>query len=60
MAKLKCDDHRLRVVAVNGKFIHRNGFGTLCDSTFATVGSESYTAEGIKQFGLVRPPRSVK
>lgn len=58
--KLKCDKHKLRVVAVNGKFIHRNGFGEICDSKNASIGSESYSAAGIKQFGLHRPPRSVR
>lgn len=60
MAKLKCDKHKLRVFAIDGKFIHRAGKGDRCVSPTATIMGETYTAEGIKQFGMVRPPRSEK
>lgn len=58
--KLKCDQHKNRVVVVNGKFIHRNGAGDVCSSPTASIGGEQYTARGVQQFGLIRPPRSVK
>lgn len=57
--KLKCDTHKLRVHAVDGKFIHRSG-SELCNSGTATIGEQSLTAIGIQQFGLIQPPRSVK
>lgn len=38
--KLKCDNHNLRVVVVNQKFIHRNGHGDRCDSPTATIGDK--------------------
>lgn len=60
MAKLKCDQHQRRVFAVNGQFIHRGGWGDTCKSPTATIGSETYTAQGVAAFGLVRPPRSVR
>lgn len=60
MAKLKCDAHKRRVVAIDGKFIHRNGDGSVCNTPLATIGGESYTVSGVKEFGLIRPPRSVK
>lgn len=60
MAKLKCDKHQKRVIVTDGKFIHRNGSGDLCDSPLASIGGETFSATGVDQFGLVRPPRSVK
>lgn len=60
MAKLKCDQHKRRVVAIDGKFIHRGGWGDRCDSPTATIMGETYTATGIRDFGMVRPPRSEK
>lgn len=58
MAKLKCRKHKRRVVAVDGKFIHRTGDGSRCDSFTAVINSEEVTAHGILQFGLIIPPRS--
>lgn len=52
MAKLKCDKHKLRVFAVNGRFIHRGGGGSVCVSSTATIGDETYTAESIDRNGM--------
>lgn len=60
MAKLKCDLHKKRVMAINGKFIHREGFGVICPSPMATLGDKSYTAEAIKQFGLVKRAKDIR
>jgi len=60
MAKLKCDLHHQRVVAVNGKFIHRQGFGYICPSETASIRGAKYTAEEIKQFGLVKGSKDIK
>lgn len=60
MAKLRCDLHKTRVVAVNGKFIHRQGFGEICPSETASIHSVKYTAEAIKKFGLVKRSRDIK
>lgn len=57
MAKLKCDTHKLRIFAINGKFIHRSGFGTLCESPTATIGKNTLTREEIFLNGVGRPKR---
>lgn len=59
MAKLKCDLHKRRVFFLKGKMIHRGGWGDICKGETASIGGETYTAKGVEQFGLVRPPRSV-
>ena len=51
MAKLKCDKHKLRVLTVNGKFVHRTGWGTVCDSPTATIGDFTGTAREIETGG---------
>lgn len=60
MAHLTCKKHKRRIVAVAGKFMHRNGDGSDCNSPTAGIMGEEYTAQGIQQFGMVRPPRSEK
>lgn len=57
MAKLKCDQHKLRIFALNNKFIHRSGFGTICNSPTATIGKTTYTREEIFASGVGLPPR---
>lgn len=52
MAKLKCDAHKRRVFAINGKFIHRGGWGDMCASPTATICGETYTAKSIDQKGM--------
>lgn len=52
MAKLKCDAHKRRVVAIGLKFVHRSdigdGNGTKCDSQSATMpGGIHFTPYGI-------------
>lgn len=56
MAKLKCDAHKLRVFALNGKFLHRGGWGTVCTSPTATIGDKTYTPEEILLMGKHSPP----
>lgn len=58
--KLKCIAHKQRIVAFNGVFVHRNGNNDRCTSELATIGSEVFTPQGIRDFGLIRPPRSVR
>lgn len=60
MAKLKCDKHKLRIFALNNKFIHRSGFGTLCDSLTATIGKTTYTRAEIFANSIGLPPRKDK
>lgn len=45
---------------MNGKFIHRNGFGTICESSTATIGPERYTAAEIAQGEELRKPDQYK
>lgn len=54
--KLKCDLHERRVIAHEGKFIHRNGEGGVCPSKKATIGDEKYTAKQIQQSGIAKDP----
>lgn len=51
MAKLKCDKHDRRVFALNGKLMHRGGWGELCNSPTATLGDNTYTAKEIEESG---------
>lgn len=48
--KLKCDKHNRRVVTVNDKFVHRNGYGDVCESPTATIGDRVYTPAAIRVF----------
>lgn len=56
MAKLKCDTHKRRVIALNGKFIHRGGWGDVCPSPQATIGDKTYTATQVEEHGVKGTP----
>lgn len=60
MAKLKCDKHNLRVFVINGKFLHRGGWDTICDSQTATIGEDRYTAKEITEIGKNDIPRRLR
>lgn len=57
MAKLKCDQHKLRIFAVNGKFIHRSGWDFVCNSPTASIGGVTYTAKEIEETGIAKPKK---
>lgn len=60
MAKLKCDKHKRRVLAINNKFVHRGGWGDTCDSPTATIGESTMTAQSICEGGIMRAPKKDK
>lgn len=49
VSKLKCDQHQRRVVAVNGKVIHRGGWGDVCTSPTVTIGNVTFPAMDVEK-----------
>lgn len=45
MAKLKCDEHGRRIIAVDGVFIHRTGDGSKCSSPTAKIKDKTFFAK---------------
>lgn len=45
MAKPKCDKHKRHVRVVNGKLLHKDGWGTICDSPTVVIWKSEYTAQ---------------
>lgn len=51
MAKLKCDKHKRRVFFINGKMIHRGGWGDICNGKTATIGDKTYSPNEVNDLG---------
>lgn len=45
--KLKCDAHDRRVLVLDGKFAHRTGDMSKCDSKTATIGDRKYEVTSV-------------
>lgn len=45
VAKPKCDKHKRHVRVVNGKLLHKDGWGTICDSPTVVIWKSEYTAQ---------------
>lgn len=58
MAKLKCDMHKRRVIFLNGKMLHRTGWGDVCIGKTATIGGKTYTPKDVNAQGNLAKPVS--